>query len=60
MVEPSYILNVQEGKSTLHDAARLTEHCHADDKDRTVDAFDAEAMMIRGDAVPCRFCNPAF
>jgi hypothetical protein len=59
--EPSFILNVNDGADTLHDPRNLSEACNTDDIEgrRTVDEMTAEAMLVRGDAVSCKHCNPA-
>lgn len=58
MAAGEYILNRKEGRDTIHDPSRLTESCNTDqiESRAKVDEFTAEAMMIRGDAVPCKHC----
>ena len=57
--EPRYRLNRNRGVDTLH-TDRPFEECNVDDAlDREwVDAMTAEAMLLRGDAVRCKHCDP--
>lgn len=58
--EPEFILNVNDGKDTLHDPAHLTENCNTDQIEgrRRVDPMTAEALLVNGDAVACEHCKP--
>jgi hypothetical protein len=58
--EPTYILNVNDGRDTLHDPRHLTERCNTDQIEgrQSVDEMTAEAMVARGDAVRCEHCKP--
>lgn len=62
MSEPSFILNVNDGVDTIHRSEGLKEACNTDDIEgrQTVDEMTAEAMVVRGDAVSCKHCNPGF
>lgn len=62
MIERSYLVNVNEGKDTIHRAIGLTEQCNTDDALglKTVDEMTAEALFVRGDAVLCQHCKPEF
>jgi hypothetical protein len=57
--EPIYRLNRNAGVDTLH-VEHPWEECNVDDADgvETVDEMTAEAMLVRGDAVPCQHCQP--
>lgn len=59
-MEPEFILNVNDGKDTLHDPHKLTESCNTDDiKGRkVVDEITAESLYARGDAALCQHCKP--
>ena len=54
--EDRFVVTLRDGKSTMH--RNPTEQCNLDDTDRDkrVDAFEAESMMLRGDAVACQHC----
>lgn len=59
--EPRYKLNRNEGVDTLHRQDSL-EACNCDDAKgiQVVDEMTAEALILSGDAVTCRHCNPSF
>lgn len=55
-----YILNVNDGKDTIHDPSRLTENCNTDQIEgrKTIDEMTAEAMVADGSARRCEHCKP--
>jgi len=57
--ELRFRLNRNAGVDTIH-RHEVTEQCNWDDAlDREwVDAWTAEAMILRGDAVRCKHCKP--
>lgn len=52
-----FIVTHRKGVATLH--KNPTEQCNLDDTkaDKEIDEFDAEAMLIRGDAKACKHCG---
>jgi hypothetical protein len=54
--DPRFVVTRRDGKDTLH--RNPTERCNLDDTlaDRDIDEFEAEAMLIREDAKPCKHC----
>lgn len=54
--EPRFVVTRKDGKDTMHrnPVARCDLRGKLDDQ--TVDEFTAEAMMLRGDATPCKWC----
>ena len=53
-----FIEHLQDGRETLHDRAKLTPECEANDVvgAKVVDEWTAEALLLRGDAVACPHC----
>jgi len=54
--EARFVLTVKDGVDTLH--RDPGEQCQLDDteRDMVIDEFTAEAMLLRGDARPCKHC----
>ena len=50
-----FVVTTRRGIATLH--KNPVEACDADERDRVIDEFEAEAMLIRSDAKPCPHCG---
>lgn len=57
--EEKFLLNVNDGVDTIHRLKGLTENCNTDDVvgKQHIDGGTAAAMLKRGQAVRCQWCN---